>query len=177
MKYFSIFLTLLVIGCTSTNVLKTNSNHCSYTLSDTLIGYQDNILSVYKAVQMTDNGIYSFNMTNHSFTTVSCNEVVLIETSPLSNKDVTVGDVLLSSGKIIIVAEKDTLNDNTFNCIYNNTNELINLNFNSYGEIQLLLRLYMPDMFTTEAMQYVKSNTNTVKQIYYQEVLKVLQNP
>jgi hypothetical protein len=176
MKYFSIFLTLLVIGCTSTNVLKTNSNHCSYTLSDTLIGYQDNILSVYKAVQMTDNGIYSFNMTNHSFTTVKCDSVVLIETIPLSNKDVTVGDVLLNSGKIIIVAEKDTLNDNTFNCIYNNTNELINLNFNSYGEIQLLLRLYMPDMFTTEAMQYVKSNTNTVKQIYFQEVLKILQN-
>ncbi len=39
MKYLSFFLTLLVIGCTSTNVLKTNNNHCSYALSDTLIGY------------------------------------------------------------------------------------------------------------------------------------------
>jgi len=90
---------------------------------------------------------------------------------------IAVGDVLLSSGKIIIVAEKDTLNDNTFNCIYNNTNEIINLNFNSYGEIQLLLRLNMPNMFTTKAIQYAKSNTNDVKQIYFQEVLKVLQNP
>jgi hypothetical protein len=116
-------------------------------------------------------------MTNHSFTTVKCDSVVLIETIPLSSKDVAVGDVLLSSGKIIIVAEKDTLNDNTFNCIYNNTNELINLNFNSYGEIQLLLRLNMPNMFTTKAIQYAKSNTNDVKQIYFQEVLKVLQNP
>lgn len=177
MKYLSLFLTLLVIGCTSTNILKTNNNHCSYALSDTLIGYQDNVLSVYKAVLTDNNGVYSFNMTNHSFTTVKCDSVVLIETIPLSSKDVAVGDVLLSSGKIIIVAEKDTLNDNTFNCIYNNTNELINLNFNSYGEIQLLLRLYMPDMFTTKAIQYVKSNTNDVKQIYFQEVLKVLQNP
>ena len=170
MKYLSFFLTLLVIGCTSTNVLKTNNNHCSYALSDTLIGYQDNVLSVYKAVLTDNNGVYSFNMTNHSFTTVKCDSVVLIETIPLSSKDVAVGDVLL------IVAEKDTLNDNTFNCIYNNTNEIINLNFNSYGEIQLLLRLYMPDMFNTEAIQHVKSNTYDVKKIYYQEVLKVLQN-
>lgn len=163
------------MSCTSTNVLKNTNNHSSDELFDTVIGYQNNVLSVYKAVVYEDNGIYAFNMTADSFTTIKKNDVVLIETTPVPSKYVTVGDVLLNSGKIIIVAEKDTTNDNTFKCIYNNTNELINLNFNSYGEIQLLLRLYMPSLFTKQAMRYVKNNPK-IKNIYYQEVFKILQN-
>lgn len=164
------------MSCTSNNVLKNTNNHCSYQLSDTIIGYQNDVLSVYKAVVTYENGIYAFNMTVDSFTTVCYKDVALIETTPLLCTDITVGDVLLNSGRIIIVAEKDTINDNTFNCIYNNYDRVINVNFNPYGDTQLLLKLYMPSLFTTEALQHLKSNTNIVKQIYYQEVFKILQN-